>query len=196
MKFTKEDAREALHALNVDLNKYKFTITDVKNGMNVELEHGKVRNLTNVTNNDMIMTAKIALAHLFEDSEYYVKLKKMEGQFSNSTKSNYENVTEDTRKRVSSGGESEIQQVHALGRLHQNPTAKLEDSVEIQSVLFSKKYYTKDKAMNFLKRHNLEPIKDVHETDEYLRYRQNEPNPKKQYYTIKIKKGIKFVMMR
>ncbi|MDD8013265.1 MAG: hypothetical protein PHX05_07300 [Acidobacteriota bacterium] len=39
-------------------------------GMNVELEH------CDVTHGDTLMTAKIALAHLREDPEYYQKLKK------------------------------------------------------------------------------------------------------------------------
>lgn len=39
--------------------------------MNVELEHGLISLSTNVTNNDIIMTAKIALAHLNEFPNYY-----------------------------------------------------------------------------------------------------------------------------
>ena len=40
-------------------------------GMNIELEHGYVNPITNVTNNDLLMTAKIALAHLMEFPNYY-----------------------------------------------------------------------------------------------------------------------------
>ena len=39
--------------------------------MNIELEHGYVNPITNVTNNDLLMTAKIALAHLMEFPNYY-----------------------------------------------------------------------------------------------------------------------------
>ena len=46
--------------------------------MNVELEHGKRDRATNVTNDDMIITGKIALAHLNEFPDYYTRLVKME----------------------------------------------------------------------------------------------------------------------
>jgi hypothetical protein len=44
--------------------------------MNVELEHGSIDKRTNVTNNDLILTGKIALAHLYELPYYYKRLKK------------------------------------------------------------------------------------------------------------------------
>jgi len=47
-------------------------------GMNVELEHGYVDSRTNVTNNDLVLTAKIALAHIVEFPDYYDRLKEME----------------------------------------------------------------------------------------------------------------------
>lgn len=39
--------------------------------MNIELEHGLVSPKTNVTNDDLITTSKIALAHLNEFPNYY-----------------------------------------------------------------------------------------------------------------------------
>jgi hypothetical protein len=47
-------------------------------GMDVELEHGTVNLRTNITNDDALMTGKIALAHLNEFSDYYTRLKRME----------------------------------------------------------------------------------------------------------------------
>jgi hypothetical protein len=47
-------------------------------GLDVELEHGLVDTHTNVTNDDPIMTGKIALAHLNEFSDYYTRLYDME----------------------------------------------------------------------------------------------------------------------
>lgn len=41
--------------------------------MNIELEHGFISPSTNVTNNDLVKTAKIALAHLNEFPNYYNK---------------------------------------------------------------------------------------------------------------------------
>ena len=47
-------------------------------GLDVELEHGTIDPKTNVTNDDEIITGKIALAHLNEFSDYYTRLEKME----------------------------------------------------------------------------------------------------------------------
>lgn len=49
----------------------KFSKEDFLRGLNIELEHGTINPLTNVTNDDLEMTAKIALAHLNEFSDYY-----------------------------------------------------------------------------------------------------------------------------
>ena len=40
-------------------------------GLNIELEHCLVNGLTNVTNNDLLVTGKRALAHLMEYPNYY-----------------------------------------------------------------------------------------------------------------------------
>lgn len=49
----------------------RFTPEEFLIGMNIELEHGLVSPRTNVTNDDMLTTAKIALAHLNEFPNYY-----------------------------------------------------------------------------------------------------------------------------
>ena len=51
----------------------KFTFEDLVTGVNIELEHGLINPATNVTNNDLVMTVKIALAHLNEFPNYYNK---------------------------------------------------------------------------------------------------------------------------
>ena len=48
---------------------------------------------------------------------------------------------------------------------------------EIQAVLFDKKKWAKGKASRWLQMHNFRPIKDVHITGNFLRYRLR--NPKK-----------------
>jgi hypothetical protein len=55
--------------LGIEFN--KFSIEDFVTGLNIELEHGLKNPETNVTSNDLEMTAKIALAHLNEFSDYY-----------------------------------------------------------------------------------------------------------------------------
>jgi hypothetical protein len=44
----------------------------------VELEHGVRNVVTNVTNDDLVLTGKIALAHLHELPDYYTRLMRME----------------------------------------------------------------------------------------------------------------------
>ncbi len=74
--FTKEDAKRIGEELGIDWS--KFDVEQFRIGLDVELEHGTVDSETNVTNDDEIMTGKIALAHLNEFSDYYTRLEKME----------------------------------------------------------------------------------------------------------------------
>lgn len=64
-----QDAYYATSLLNVKFD--KFSPQEFLDGINVELEHGKKNPVTNITNDDLIMTAKIALAHLNEFPNYY-----------------------------------------------------------------------------------------------------------------------------
>ena len=56
---------------SVSTNHEKFSAKDFLTGINIELEHGYINPVTNVTNNDLLMTGKIALAHLMEFPNYY-----------------------------------------------------------------------------------------------------------------------------
>lgn len=56
----------------------KFDVEQFRRGMDVELEHGLHDPETNVTNDDPLVTGKIALAHLNEFPDYYTRLEKME----------------------------------------------------------------------------------------------------------------------
>ena len=57
--------------IGIEWDQVSFKPEDLKEGMLVEYEHGSKDPMTNITNNDPIMTAKIALAHLNEHSDYY-----------------------------------------------------------------------------------------------------------------------------
>lgn len=74
--FTAEAAKKIGEQLGVDWS--KFDIEQFRMGMDVELEHGTVDTNTNVTNDDSLMTGKIALAHLNEFADYYTRLERME----------------------------------------------------------------------------------------------------------------------
>jgi len=63
---------------NLGVNWSRFNIQQFKKGMSVELEHGIRDSVTNVTNDDLLLTGKIALAHLKEFPDYYIRLEKME----------------------------------------------------------------------------------------------------------------------
>lgn len=67
--FNINDVVKISNKLNLKFNKY--SIKDLLTGINIELEHGKINPKTNITNNDLEMTTKIALAHLNEYPNYY-----------------------------------------------------------------------------------------------------------------------------
>lgn len=69
--FTIKAILDVANILNVDFS--KFSLSDFITGINIELEHGLVNPKTNVSNNDLLTTAKIALAHLNEFPNYYNK---------------------------------------------------------------------------------------------------------------------------
>ena len=66
-----EDAIYAANVLGITFD--KWTEEDFLEGINIEMEHGMINPETNVTNNNLITTAKIALAHLNEYPNYYNK---------------------------------------------------------------------------------------------------------------------------
>ena len=74
--FTTEEAKRIGEALGIDWS--KFDVEQYRMGLDVELEHGLVDPHTNVTNDDPMMTGKIALAHLNEFPDYYTRLEETE----------------------------------------------------------------------------------------------------------------------
>ena len=74
--FNSEEALEIGNKLGIDWS--HFDVEQFRMGLDVELEHGLVDPSTNVTDNDPILTGKIALAHLNEFSDYYTRLETME----------------------------------------------------------------------------------------------------------------------
>lgn len=66
-----KDILKVAEELNITFD--KFPLSDFITGINIELEHGLINPLTNVTNDDLLLTAKIALAHLNEFPDYYNK---------------------------------------------------------------------------------------------------------------------------
>ena len=75
-KFTSEEAKNIGQSLGIDWS--RFDVEQFRMGMDVELEHGLVDQHTNVTDDDPMITGKIALAHLNEFPDYYTRLEEME----------------------------------------------------------------------------------------------------------------------
>jgi hypothetical protein len=75
-RFTGSEAKQIGEKLGIDWS--KFDIEQFRMGLDVELEHGKISPHTNVTDDDPIMTGKIAQSHLNELPDYYTRLDKME----------------------------------------------------------------------------------------------------------------------
>jgi hypothetical protein len=79
-RFTFDEARAAGERIGVDWGSSPFDLEQFRMGMDVELEHGTRDPQTNVTHDDVLMTAKIARAHLNEFPDYYTRLAKMEAE--------------------------------------------------------------------------------------------------------------------
>ena len=75
-EFTTEEARQIGERIGVNCDEYN--IEEFRMGLAVELEHGLHDGQTNVTDDDELITGKIALAHLKEIRDYYSRLAVME----------------------------------------------------------------------------------------------------------------------
>ena len=75
-RFSLAEAKQIGDALGIDWR--AFGVEQFQIGLEVELEHGARDTQTNVTNDDALITGKIALAHLKEFPDYYTRLSVME----------------------------------------------------------------------------------------------------------------------
>jgi Protein of unknown function (DUF5661) len=78
--FSADEARAAGEAIGIDWDASAFDVEQFRIGMDVELEHGTKDLATNVTDDDLTVTAKIARAHLNEFPDYYSRLAVMEAE--------------------------------------------------------------------------------------------------------------------
>jgi hypothetical protein len=77
-KVTLDEAESVMAALNVDPATVAWDVEQFRMGMESELAHGRADPDTNVTDDDLVLTGKIALAHLVEIPDYYTRLAAME----------------------------------------------------------------------------------------------------------------------
>jgi len=75
-QFSFVEAKQIGETLGIDW--VAFDVEQFRIGLEVELEHGARDPQTNVTDDDSLITGKIALAHLKEFPDYYTRLSAME----------------------------------------------------------------------------------------------------------------------
>ena len=80
-EFTTHEARVIGEQIGVNFN--TIDLEQFRLGLAVELEHGKRDPVTNVTNDDPLVTGKIAWAHLKEIPDYYTHLNALEAETKN-----------------------------------------------------------------------------------------------------------------
>ena len=76
--FSESEAHAVGEQIGIDWSAAPFEVDQFRRGMEVEFEHGLHDLLTNVTDDDPLVTGKIALAHLNEFPDYYTRLERME----------------------------------------------------------------------------------------------------------------------
>ena len=77
-QFTTDEARSIGTQLKIDWS--QIDLEQFRRGLEVELEHGAIDPETNVTGDDLLLTGKIAWAHLKEIRDYYRRLDLMEAK--------------------------------------------------------------------------------------------------------------------
>lgn len=91
----------------VNVKRMKIPLSDFRQGLEVELEHGTRYEDANVTNNHPILTGKIVLAHLKETLDYYkrIEVAEIEGDLLKAVMSqNIKKIEEKYRKLVAAQG--------------------------------------------------------------------------------------------
>ncbi len=77
-RISAEEAQQVGVTLGLDWQ--RIDLEQFRRGLEVELEHGARDLETNVTNDDLALTGKVAWAHLKEFPDYYTRLDKLEAE--------------------------------------------------------------------------------------------------------------------
>jgi hypothetical protein len=78
--FSEQEARDIGARIGIDWASSPFELEEFRVGLAVELEHGSHDERTNVTDDDPLLTGRIAWAHLNEFPDYYTRLSRMEAE--------------------------------------------------------------------------------------------------------------------
>jgi hypothetical protein len=63
-----------------------------------------------------------------------------------------------------------------------------------QAIIFDRHIWDVVSAKKWIKKHNIKPIKPPHLTDNFIRFRLEDPNKFKRFATIKTKEGIDIII--
>lgn len=77
-KFSTEEASTV--GIQLGLDWALIDLEQFRRGLEIELEHGEINPETNVTDDNPVLTGKIAWAHLNEIPDYYTRLDEMEAK--------------------------------------------------------------------------------------------------------------------
>jgi hypothetical protein len=77
-QLTSDEAKRNGDSISIDWS--HVDLEQFHMGLFMELEHGTKDSETNMTNDDMVLTGKIALAHLKEFPDYYARLATLEAE--------------------------------------------------------------------------------------------------------------------
>lgn len=77
-QITVEEARSIGSQIGIDWA--QIDVEQFRRGLEIELEHGAHDPETNVTDDDLLLTGKIAWAHLKEIRDYYTRLDRLEAE--------------------------------------------------------------------------------------------------------------------
>ena len=102
---TPEEAKRIGDAIGVDWA--RFDLEQFRAGMDVEFEHGAHDPQTDVTHDDPLLTGKIALAHLKEFPDYYVRLERMEDEAEREAAGRRDREAAEAAAHAQRGGEAD-----------------------------------------------------------------------------------------
>jgi hypothetical protein len=77
-QFTTQEAQAVGMQLGLDWT--HVDLEQFRRGLEVELEHGAIDPETDVTGDDLVLTGRIAWAHLKEIGDYYTRLDQLEAE--------------------------------------------------------------------------------------------------------------------
>lgn len=121
LKERKQRAKEIGEALGVNWGEVDFSPKDLMKGMKVELEHN-VKQLDVIPpGKEDLYSAKIALAHLEEGSDYYDRLEEMEEEMEEDAEEELEDIADEMKMEAQKGLETSVPECpfgkgHGMGR--------------------------------------------------------------------------------